>query len=469
MTSLAFNMTETKQQTIRQKTLVFGLGLTGYSCVCHLINQGYDVVVFDTRKTPPYLEKIYCEYPQVEVHLGASNFAILDDVGQVVVSPGVSSKIPLLAFAKQKGIEVVGDIQLFSNQAKAPIIAITGSNGKTTTTSLVAEMFRAAGKSVSVGGNIGIPVLTLLDEPAPDYYLLELSSFQLETTRHLKTEISVVLNISEDHMDRYANVDEYANAKLAIYSHAKHKINNLDDSWLNAHVKKTEKHIGFTQRQPAKNQYGLLTESGEQWLAYGNELICKTSDVKLKGRHQLSNALVALAIGDLCELSRDKMCQVLKEFGGLAHRTQTVEKINGVTYINDSKGTNIGATLAAVTGIDAPIVLIAGGESKGADFSGFGSAIVDHVKHVVLIGRDAGLIESVVHELIPTVRADSLKEAVKLAADFSEDGDCVLLSPACASFDMFDNYQHRGDAFIAEVKALSELKSSAIHLREVKS
>ena len=469
MTSLAFNMTDIKQQTIRQKTLVFGLGLTGYSCVCHLVNQGYDVVVFDTREAPPYLEKVYCEYPQVEVYLGEPNTTFLDDVNQVVVSPGVSLSFPLLVSAKQKGIEIVGDIQLFSNQAKAPIIAITGSNGKTTTTSLVAEMFRAAGKSVNVGGNIGIPVLNLLEEPTPDFYLLELSSFQLETTSHLKAEVSVVLNISEDHMDRYANVDEYANSKLAVYSQAYHQIVNLDDAWLTTHVKTTEKTIGFTQHRPAKNQYGLITESGEQWLAYGDERICKASDVKLKGRHQLSNALVALAIGDLCELSRGVMSQVLKEFGGLAHRTQTVATIDGVTYINDSKGTNIGATLAAITGIDAPIVLIAGGESKGADFSDFGHAIVEHVKHVILMGNDADIIESGIHGLIPTTKTASLNEAVRLAADLSIDGDCVLLSPACASFDMFENYQHRGDAFISEVKALSAIKTSEIETAETKT
>ena len=450
MTLLASQM-KNKTQHIK---LVFGLGMTGYSCVSYLVQQGFDVVVYDTRSNPPLLEKIYYEFPQVEVYLGAIDEEVLQQVEQVIASPGVSLKTPVLRAMNDLGVEIIGDVQLFASQAQAPIIAITGSNGKSTTTCLVAELFEKAGRTVKIGGNIGVPVLDLLEQEVPDFYVLELSSFQLETTPDLKAEVAVVLNISEDHMDRYENLDDYAQSKLVVYQHAKYKLLNLDDKWLKNHVKKGADTIGFTIHEPELEQYGLRVVDGEEWIAFGEDLILKPSEMKLKGRHQQINAIVACAIADIFQLPREKMCQALIDFEGLAHRTQFVAEIDGVTYINDSKGTNVGATIAAVTGMDAPIVLIAGGESKGADFSELKTALLGKVKNVILIGRDAGLIEKAIAGQIPVIRAVSLLAAVKQASEIAQSGDCVLLSPACASFDMFDNYQHRGEVFIDAVKDL---------------
>jgi len=451
MTLLASQM-KNKSQHIK---LVFGLGITGYSCVSYLVQQGFEVVVYDTRSNPPLLEKIYCEFPQVEVCLGAIEEDILQQVDQVIASPGVSLKTPVLKSMKDLGVEIIGDVQLFASQAQAPIIAITGSNGKSTTTCLVAELFEQAGRTVKIGGNIGVPVLELLEQEVPDFYVLELSSFQLETTPELKAEVAVVLNISEDHMDRYENLDQYAQSKLIVYQYAKSKLLNLDDQWLIEHVEKDTDTIGFTSHTPEDGQYGLRVVDGEQWITFGEGLILKTSEMKLKGRHQQINAIVACAIGDIFQLPRERMRQVLINFKGLAHRTQIVAEIDGVVYINDSKGTNVGATIAAVTGMDAPVVLIAGGESKGADFSELKTTLLGKVKNVILIGRDAGLIEKAIASQIPVIRAVSLVAAVKQASEIAQSGDCVLLSPACASFDMFDNYQHRGEVFVDAVKDLA--------------
>jgi len=450
MTLLASQM---KNKTQHLK-LVFGLGMTGYSCVSYLVQQGFEVVVYDTRLNPPLLEKIYCEFPQVEVYLGEISEEVLSQVEQVIASPGVSLQSPLLKSMSDLGVDIIGDVQLFVFQAQAPIIAITGSNGKSTTTCLVAELFEKAGRTVKIGGNIGVPVLDLLEQEVPNFYVLELSSFQLETTPELKASVAVVLNISEDHMDRYESLEHYAQSKLVIYQHAKHKLLNLDDEWLKGHVVKDADTIGFSSHIPDNKDYGLRIVDGEAWIACGEDLIIKPSEMKLKGRHQQVNAIVAIAIGDIFQLPRKDMCQALVNFEGLAHRTQFVAEIKGVTYINDSKGTNVGATIAAITGMDTPIVLIAGGESKGADFSALKSALLGKVKQVILIGRDAGLIEKAIDGQISVIRAVSLAAAVKQASEIAQLGDCVLLSPACASFDMFDNYQHRGELFIDAVKGL---------------
>jgi len=451
MTLLATKM---KNKTQKRK-LVFGLGVTGYSCVSYLVEQGCDVIVFDTRSNPPSLEKMYCDYPQVEMYLREVDPEILQQIDQVIVSPGVSLDTPELKLLKELDISIVGDVQLFADQAQAPIIAITGSNGKSTTTCLVAELFEKSGKQVKVGGNIGVPVLDLLNQEVPDYYVLELSSFQLDTTPDLQTDVAVVLNVSEDHMDRYEGFDHYAQSKISVYDQAKHKLLNLDDEWLKRHVEISENTIAFSSAEPSDGEYGLRVVDGEEWIAFGRELIFNTSTMRLQGRHQLMNAIVAIAIGDIYQLSRDSMIQVLTEFAGLPHRTQFVAEINGVVYINDSKGTNVGATIAAINGMVRPIVLIAGGEGKGADFSELKATIDGRVKQAILIGRDAGLIEKEIESLIPVIRAVNLPAAVKQASEAAVQGDCVLFSPACASFDMFDNYQQRGDVFIEAVKALS--------------
>lgn len=440
-----------------QKKLVFGLGQTGLSCVRFLVQQGFDVVVFDTREKPPLIETLYREFPHVEVTLQNVSEELFDDVDQIILSPGISLNANELGMAHQRNIEVVGDVEIFALHAKAPIIAITGSNGKTTTTTLVSDIFQKAGLAVETGGNIGTPVLDMLKRPQPDYYILELSSFQLETTKHLKPAVAVILNISPDHMDRYQDLNAYARAKMSIFEGADKKIVNLDDSWLKTQLTEMGDCVGFTENAPGSEQYGLLTTNdNELWIAHGTTRLCNTANLKLTGRHQLMNAVAAVAIADLCNIETNVVCAVLAEFTGLEHRTQFVAEINGVQYINDSKGTNVGATVAAINGLDSPIILLAGGDSKGADFSELADAVKNKVRYAILFGRDAGLIEKAIAGSTKVLRAVSLEAAVGQAHEWAQQGDVVLLSPACASFDMFDNYQQRGEVFMQAVRRLTE-------------
>jgi len=437
-----------------QKKLVFGLGQTGLSCVRFLVREGYEVAVFDTREHPPLIEELYREFPHVEVTLKSVSDVLFDDVDQVVLSPGICLKSPALRIAYERNIEIVGDIELFALNVKAPVIAITGSNGKTTTTTLVGEIFRRAGLNVEVGGNIGTPVLELLEKSAPDYYILELSSFQLETTKNLKPAVAVVLNISADHMDRYDDLDDYADAKLSVLDGASNKVINLDDDWLKEQLSDLGAYVGFTEKTPTENSYGLMMSDEVLWISSGARKICNTESIKLQGRHQLMNAVAAVAIADICSVEQKIICQVLNDFDGLAHRTQFVASVDDVTYINDSKGTNVGATVAAINGFDSNIILLAGGDGKGANFEGLADAAKNKVQYAILFGRDAGQIEKAIAQATTVIRAVSLDAAVKQAHELAVAGDTVLLSPACASFDMFDSYQQRGDVFMEIVRGL---------------
>jgi len=435
-----------------QKKLVFGLGQTGLSCVRYLVAQGHKVCVFDTRSAPPGLDELRSDYPNVEIKLERLDKHSFDDVEQIILSPGISLKSTELTIARERKIEIVGDIELFVKHAKAPIIAITGSNGKTTTTTLVGEILKLAGKDVGVGGNIGTPVLDLLDLPVPDYYLLELSSFQLETTKSLRAEIAVVLNISPDHMDRYDSLDDYAISKLIIFNEAKNKIINYDDDWLRDHIAVIGEYVCFSKRMASNIDYGLLVDDRRVWIVAGKEKIIEVSKLRLQGQHQVMNAVAAVAIADLCDVDPSVTRKALEAFNGLAHRTQFVAVIDGVTYINDSKGTNVGATVAAIEGLDSDIILLAGGDSKGADFSELATAVKGKVRIAILFGRDAGLIERSVGDYTKVIRAMSLNAAVSQAKKLARKNETVLLSPACASFDMFKNYQQRGDVFMELVR-----------------
>ncbi len=437
-----------------QKKLVIGLGQTGFSCVRFLVQQGFEVAVFDTRPHPPLVEALYRDFPNVEVTLDKITDTLFDDIDQIILSPGVSLKSQALRQANAKGIEIVGDVELFALSAKAPIVAITGSNGKTTTTTLIAEIFSAAGLKVEIGGNIGTPVLDLLSQPVPDFYILELSSFQLETTKTLNPKVAVILNISADHMDRYDDLNEYANVKLSILNGAKNKVINIDDDWLRNQLPKVGNHVGFTEKKPAKDTYGLMHTDGECWVACGSRKIFNAAELKLQGRHQLMNAVAAVAVANLCKVDEVATKNALRTFDGLEHRTQFVENIAGVNYINDSKGTNVGATVAAINGFESQVILLAGGDGKGADFSALAAAAKNKVRYAILFGRDAGIIEKAIGKSTAVIRAVSLEAAVKQACELAVDGDTVLLSPACASFDMFDNYQQRGDVFMRAVRGL---------------
>ena len=349
----------------------------------------------------------------------------------------------------------MGDVEVFARQITKPVIAITGSNGKSTVTQLVWEMAREAGLNAALGGNIGTPVLDLLDNPT-DLYVLELSSFQLETLSSLKPVSATVLNISADHMDRYADIEAYAAAKYRVFDQARCKIWNADDAMLQQHCANIENAISFTLQMPLAGQYGLISEKGVSWLAFGAEKLIDTNDIPLVGKHNYANCLAALALGKAAGFSQAAMLAAIRQFKGLPHRAALVLEKDGVRWINDSKGTNVGATLAALAGIENPVILIAGGQGKGADFSPLGDVIANRVKLCILMGEDAGLIEEAIAGRSPIQQVDSMKAAIEIAREAAKPGDLVLLSPACASFDMFNNFEHRGEMFAKSVLELCQ-------------
>jgi UDP-N-acetylmuramoylalanine--D-glutamate ligase len=426
----------TKLHKSEQPLLVVGLGLTGWSVVRHLYSRGESLIVTDTRKSPPFLEQMRDQYPDIPfvVDLPIDDYK---SYREVVASPGLAV---MADFA-------IGDIELFAREVRAPVIGITGSNGKSTVTTLVGEMLKTGGYSVLVGGNIGTPALDLLELPIPDFYVLELSSFQLETTASLSPCAAVVLNISEDHMDRYRDVNEYAKAKLRIYDHATCKVFNRNDTIAGRSLEASEG-ISFGLDPGASGDYGVVVESDQGYLARGHEKLAPISDLVLQGRQNVANVLAAMALIECSGIELNQMMiEAALHFKGLPHRCELVGIWEGVRWINDSKGTNVGATLAAINGVDGPVVLIAGGQGKGADFSALEAAIERSVKAAVLIGEDAAEIEAAISGQTEVAIADSLKQAVELAAAHTSPGDTVLFSPACASFDMFESYEHRGNRF----------------------
>jgi UDP-N-acetylmuramoylalanine--D-glutamate ligase len=454
----------TARQIAGRKIVVVGLGKTGLSCARWLHQQGAEVAVVDSRPTPPALAQLQQELPDVAVLLGSFEQAPLDAADEIVVSPGVALTTPALQRAAERGTAIIGDVELFARVSDRPAIAITGSNGKSTVTTLVGQMLRHAGIDTAVGGNLGVPVLDLLRADA-DWFVLELSSFQLETTSSLALRAATVLNLSADHLDRYPNLAAYGAAKARIFAHADRAIVNHDDPVAAALAAAVADQVGFSLGAPGgERDYGLRKHGGELWLARGERPLLPSREVRVPGRHNLANALAALALAEAAGVAPDAACEVLRVFPGLPHRSELVAERRGVRWINDSKGTNPGATLAALAGIagagDDPTapgraVLIAGGEGKGADFSGLAPVVRDCARAVVLIGRDAPLLERALGDAAPLHRATTMQDAVHIAARLAEPGDAVLLSPACASFDMFDDYQARGRAFAA---AVAELK-----------
>ncbi len=434
------------------KTVVVGLGKTGLSCARYLRQQGIDVVVVDSRAEPPGLETLQQELPEVPVFLGPFDGRMLSQAALLVVSPGVALGQHAIAEAVANGVAAIGDIELFARQAKAPVVAITGSNGKSTVTTLVYEMARAADRDVRVGGNLGIPALELLDEPEPDLYVLELSSFQLETTSSLKPVAATVLNISQDHLDRYRDMQAYVNAKRRIFMGADTWLINADDPIVGNWCQSSSGCLRFGLGTPATRfDFGVREAQGKRWLARGDELLMPVTELKIAGMHNVANALAALALGDVVGLPIAVMCETLRRFPGLAHRCQWVAEENGVTWFNDSKATNVGATVAAITGMANKVVLIAGGEGKGQDFSPLRPTMAAKGRAVILIGQDASIIKTALGDVVPTTFAANLGEAVSLARALAKPGDAVLLAPACASFDMFSGYEDRGEQFVATV------------------
>jgi UDP-N-acetylmuramoylalanine--D-glutamate ligase len=444
--------------SVAGKTLVVGLGKTGLSCARYLRSQGIFAAVTDSRANPPGLRQLREELPEVAVFVDGFEPEVFAAADRLVVSPGVPMAEPLIQDAMARGIEVLGDIELFARVAQAPICAITGSNGKSTVTTMVGEMANAAGLRVAVGGNLGEPALDLLDTSV-ELYVLELSSFQLETTSGLHAHAATVLNVSADHMDRYPSLAAYAETKGRIYRNARLAVVNRDDPIVSALPRDSSVEMGFTLKEPADNDFGLRVEDGVSWICQGPRRLMPASEVRIPGMHNLANALAALALASGCGLPIASACDVLRRFAGLPHRSELVAERGGVCWYDDSKGTNPGATVAALDGLvpsggPSRAVLIAGGDGKGADFAPLLPAVKRAARAVVLIGRDAELIAKVLDGEVALVGAATMKEAVERAAELARPGDVVLLSPACASFDMFEGYEQRGRVFAEAVRGL---------------
>ena len=388
------------------------------------------------------------------MRLGGLDLSLLDGVSRVLMSPGISLEEPIARAAAERGIEILGDIELFARDVRAPVIGITGTNGKSTVTSLVAHMAAVAGRRVLAGGNLGEPALDLLSHAVPDLYVLELSSFQLETTTSLALAGAVVLNVTADHMDRYATLDAYARAKQRIFAHAATVVLNADDPLVAAMRPDGVRALTFSV-QGAAADFTLQRDGDSTWLARDGERLIETSRMKLTGLHNAANALAALALGEAAGLPYPAMLQALTSFPGLAHRSAWVADIGGVRYIDDSKGTNVGATIAAVEGLGASLVLIAGGVGKGQDFAPLAAAFRGRVRHAVLIGQDRAAIAAALAGVCSCEFADTMPAAVSAAAAVAQAGEVVLLSPACASLDMFRDYNHRGEVFAACVRELA--------------
>jgi UDP-N-acetylmuramoylalanine--D-glutamate ligase len=438
-------------------TLVVGLGVSGRAICRHLSRQGVPYMVADTRAVPPGIDDFHAAHPGVAIHCGPLTALDLSEVEEVVLSPGVDPRTAGLAALAGRTREatreprVVGEIALFVRACRAPIAAITGSNAKSTVTTLLGEMAREAGRRVAVGGNLGTPALDLLDdEPHADGYVLELSSFQLETTPRLGAETAAFLNLSEDHLDRHGDMAGYRAAKLGIFRGARHGVVNAEDplTWPDAPPPALDR---FTTQAPERGEWGIGRYQGRDWLMHGDAPLMPADEVRLAGRHNQANALAAMAMGQHLELPMDAMCRVLRRFAGLPHRGEAVAEIQGVRWINDSKGTNVGATLAAIAGLgptlSGRLILLAGGVGKGADFRPLAEPLARYGREAILFGLDGERLARALRGHLPLTEVEDLDAAMSRAAEIAEPGDCVLLSPACASLDQFANYQERGEVF----------------------
>ena len=437
--------------------VIVGLGQTGYSCVRFFEQRNIPVAVTDSRDDPPFKQQCQQNYPNIPLYLGGFDHDLLCQAEEIIVSQGVSLQQPALMAAANAGIPIISDIEVFALATDKPIVAITGSNGKSTVTTLLGEMAKAVGVNAKVGGNLGPPALDLLLTDNPDLYILEVSNFQLETTYSLQAKVACILNITPDHLDRYRDFSEYVAAKQRIYRHCHSAVFNRDDdkTW----VKSTHT-ISFGSDAPPANMFGLCDDNQHYYLAKGETLLMPAHHMALTGRMQWLNALAALAIADALGWPLPPLCDVLKTFSGLPHRCEPIRFHKGVNWINDSKGTNTGATRAALKGIGegvaGKLVWIAGGDGKQADFSVLQQVVETYVSDVILFGQDAMQMAQAISGAASISFAKDLAQAVMMAEQQAEEGDAVLLSPACASFDMFKNFQERGDVFRRLVMELPE-------------
>jgi UDP-N-acetylmuramoylalanine--D-glutamate ligase len=457
-----------------RKVLVLGLGDTGLSMTRWLARHGAQVRVADSREAPPHAGTLADELPQIELTAGAFCERDFAHVDMIAISPGLDRRQALVAGAIERGTPVVGDIELFAQALEAlvtrhsslvtpKILAVTGSNGKSTVTAMAGAMCRAAGRTTVVAGNIGLPVLDALtaaerDAAPPDVFVLELSSFQLESTASLRPDAAAMLNLTEDHLDRYDGMAEYAAAKARIFAGADAQVLNRDDARSMAMARPERAVWSFGLDEPQdERQWGVRTDPAGLALARGDRSLMPLAELPIAGMHNAANALAALALAHAVALREPPLLDALRGFRGLPHRLQQIAEVDGVVFYDDSKGTNVGASVAALSGMSRPVVLIAGGDGKGQDFSPLAQAIARHARAVVLIGRAAPLIDKVLaHSSVARMSAGSMDEAVQAAYAAARPGDAVLLSPACASYDMFRSYVQRGEAFAAAVRRLAE-------------
>jgi len=450
--------------------LVLGMGLTGISCVRWCSRAGARVSAADSRAHPPGMCVLQRDFPDVRLHPGTLDVALLEGIDCVALSPGIARTEPVVQAALERGLDVVNDIELLSRRIREQnasprhagirVVAITGSNGKSTVTSMAGEMCKAAGLRTIVAGNIGLPVLDAMieaeDSVLPEVFVLELSSFQLESIERFDLAAAVLLNLSQDHMDRYADMSSYAEAKARIFRHCDVAIVNREDPATVALAPQRGMVWTFgLDSPPGAESGGIVTPGGRPMMAWGDTPLLPLDEIPVSGLHNAANALAAYALVRALGVADAPMLTALKRFRGLPHRVERVMEIDGVGYFDDSKGTNVGATVAALNGLSSSVVLIAGGDGKGQDFAPLAAAVAARARAVVLIGRDGPLIgQALKNSGVPQLRAEGMVDAVEIARSLAQPGDVVLLSPACASFDMFQNYEHRARAFIEAVRGL---------------
>ena len=410
------------------------------------MRHGYKCRVQDTRDIPPYLNQLQSRFETLDFRAGPLDAELIGWADVVVVSPGLSIRRPELEQAVDLGKQVVGDIELFARLVDGPVVAITGSNGKSTVTRLVGEMIARDRKPVAVGGNIGTPALDLLDQGA-EYYVLEVSSYQLETTSSLKPRVAALLNLCEDHLDRYDDYADYIRAKLRVYRSAETCVSNLDDEV----TRHDADDITFSLDTSSGADFRLVEDRGYR-LAHGEDAWIAVDELRLGGRHNWANCLAAMAIAHSLGISREAAVEAMREFEGIPHRSQWVAEIGGVEWINDSKATNVGAAQASIEGRERPVILIAGGQSKGADMSVMVDSLRNKVRLALLLGEDAPRLQQAWQGATRVERVGDMREAVRRAREFAEPGDCVLLAPACASFDMYEKFEARGEDFMRLVR-----------------
>jgi len=448
-----------------KSVLVLGLGETGLSMLRYLKSQGAHLSAADSRIDPPGLAEAKQYVVDPLISCGPFDDDLFVGIDLIAISPGVPLREPVIERAVKCDIPVAGDIELFAqslpDKDRPRILAITGANGKTTVTSMVEHLCKAAGKDAVAAGNISPAVLdamTQRGEKQPEVWVLELSSFQLETTSTLNPDAATVLNISEDHLDRYPGMAEYKAAKARIFMGCKLQVLNRDDADCMAMARKDCETITFGRGMPVnESDFGIEIDKGEVWMVQGKQRLMKSSELQIAGLHNAVNALAALALCRAIDLPMPALLDGLRSFNALPHRVERVAEIDGIVYYDDSKGTNVGATIAALEGLGCKSVLIAGGEGKGQDFSPLRTVVDKHARAVVLIGRDAWKIEAILHDgSVHVERAGDMNDAVQLASRLAKKGDAVLLSPACASFDMFRNYEHRAEVFINAVRELEK-------------